>query len=82
MNPEIIAALSAFGGAMNTTTSTTNENAYVWLDKDGQHMCTCYPKPNAISLFEQLASKIDCTFAKKDPEYKAEDATFNVKAFK
>ncbi len=77
MNPDIIAALSAFGGAMSTTT-TENDNAYVFLDGKGQHMATIYPKPNAVKLFEQLALSVKCTFQKKDPEYKADDVEFDV----
>lgn len=81
MNPEIIAALSAFGGAMNTTTST-NENAYVLLDKKGVHMATIYPKPNAIKVLELFASKIGGTFVKKDPNFEAEAEEFDIGTFK
>ena len=82
MNPETIAALAAFGGALGTTTTDTNENAYVFLDGNGTHMATIYPKPNAIALFEQFAAKAECKFQKKDPDYAAEDAIFKVKTFK
>ena len=73
MTPEVLALLTG------TATTDKNENAFVFLDGSGQHMATVYPKVNAVPVFEALAKSCGCTFSKKDPNYKAEEATFDVK---